>query len=52
MGKVIEKIIAVCKNSYVIIACGFDWVEIWSGLAKSLANRVIIGSVFYIMLTL
>ena len=33
-------IIAVCKDSCVIIVCGFDWIGVWSGSCESLVNHV------------
>ena len=32
--------VSVCKDSYVIIACGFDWVGILWGFTESLANHI------------
>ena len=33
--------VAVCKDSYVIYTCGFNWVRIWLGFIESLVNHVI-----------
>ena len=30
------RVIAFCKDSYVIYACGFDWVGKWLGFTKSM----------------
>ena len=37
-----EQLVAVCKDSYVVYACGFDRVGKWEWFAESMQRYIIL----------